>query len=118
VRHEHEPPLDDRDLLAVFGLSAPLRQRPAGADPFGLTAIERVVLLAAVEADQRPHVVVVRRRRHARDPDDLQDGEVRRVMERGDLPLPGRPEGRLDLARRGYRALEDLLDRELWRRFS
>jgi hypothetical protein len=39
-------------------------------------------------------------------------------MERGDLPLPGRPEGRLDLARRGYRALEDLLDRELWRRFS
>ena len=46
-----------------------------------LTSVERVVFLATVDSDGRPHPVIVRKQRDQRRPHDVEYGEIGPVMQ-------------------------------------
>ena len=90
------------DILASGGFQS----RPGAAK-------EIIVLPAAVEADDRPHAVVVRIEGHAWRPDDIQDGQLSRTVEHLDARLARLPESRHDFVRIRDGAPDDLPDRLL-----
>ena len=49
--------------------------------PLRDTAPEDVVLAAGIDADHRPHQMIVRSNRHIRPPNDIEDGQIRSVVE-------------------------------------
>ena len=60
------------------------------------SAPEDVVLAAGVQADDGPHAVVVRQDRHVRRPDDVEDGQLGRVVDLLDAGLGRRAEALQD----------------------
>ncbi len=98
---------EDDDVAGLELLAAGLGERA----PFVVDApVERVVLLARVDADGRPHQVVVRIELHVRRPDDVQHRQLRRVV---DHPEPAllRLQRVGDLSRPGERLVQQFLDR-------
>ena len=82
------------------------------------SAIEAIVLLAAKNADDGPHLVVVGIEVHARCPDDLEHSELRRVVQGGD-PSHGRgPQGCLNFGRAVHGTKHQLLHGDLRGRFA
>ena len=73
------------DVVAErFGVADAQERAAGGLDPAASvrqTAPEDVVLAAAVDADHRPHLMIMRHDRHHRSPDDVEDREVVRVIE-------------------------------------
>ncbi|MDQ3726330.1 MAG: coenzyme F420-0:L-glutamate ligase, partial [Actinomycetota bacterium] len=71
-------------------------------------APEDVVLTPGVDADHRPHAVVVRHDGHHRAPDDVEDRQVRRVVELLHLGAGGLPQPLQHGARLGHGAGDHL----------
>jgi hypothetical protein len=71
-------------------------------------APENVVLTTGIDADDRPHVVIVRHHRHLGCPDDVGDRQVARAIKRLEYGPAGLAETLEDGCRVGYRAGDDV----------
>ena len=108
IRHGvHRVVAEHRDVASDEFLAARLDE-PVGA--VADAPVERVVLLAGVDADRGPHPVIVREDPHARRPDDVQHREVGCAVQHGeaaDLRLRARRSRRRD--RRSARCSTSLI---------
>jgi len=71
---------------------------------------EDVVLAAGVQANHRPHSMVVRHYRHCRGPDDVEDCQIRRVIKLLELGTPRFAQSPQNATRIGYCTNDNLLD--------
>ena len=85
---------------------------PADSRPAGRAAVEGVVLLAAVHADDGPHPVLVGIQGHARRPGHAEDREIGGVVERGDAAELDGSERLLERSRVGDELVEHVADGE------
>src|SRR5215469_5505589 len=74
-------------------------------------APEDVVLATRVDADYRPHQMIVRHDRHAGTPDHVEDGQLRRIMEVLHFGVRRGAKPRYDRGRLGNGTRHDLPDR-------
>jgi hypothetical protein len=79
---------------------------------------EDVVLAAGVDADHGPHQMIVRHDRHARPPDDVEDRQIRSVIELLHLGPPRLAKPGDDAGRIGNRPRDDFAHRFVGRVFA
>src|SRR5712692_5676670 len=105
------------DDVAAQELRVPFAERlgPHGLDPAtglaGHPPPEDVVLAARVDADDRPHLVIVGHDGHQWFPDDVEDGEIGRPVERLDLRAPNRSTSNMSVIPSLPHRLQDALQR-------
>src|SRR5258708_10933667 len=76
-----------------LGVLLAQRLRPGGLDPaarpIAKAPPEDIVLAAGIDADDRPHLMIMRHDRYERRADYVEDGEIAGVMELVDATAPG-----------------------------
>src|SRR5690348_12230583 len=93
----------------------PQRLRAGGLDAAAIlsrhAAPEDVVLATRVNADHRPHQMIVRHDRHAGAPDHVEDGQLGRIMKVLHLGARGGAQPRYHRSRVGNRTRDDFTNR-------